>query len=30
MNYILLFRPHHVARLYDWLTELGESRYVKI
>jgi len=30
MSYIVLFTQRHVARLYDWLTELGESRYVKI
>jgi len=24
MNYTVLFTQHHVARLYDWLTELGE------
>jgi hypothetical protein len=24
MNYVELFTEHHVAMLYDWLTELGE------
>jgi len=24
MNYVGLFTEHHVAMLYDWLTELGE------
>ncbi len=24
MNYVGLFTEHHVARLYDWLTEMGE------